>query len=116
MALNIAAPCPSRRRGSLPEKRSGLTLTLASRPVWSAVGAVAEARLPMGILLWILFGLIAGAIAKYLMPGKAPGGILMTIVLGVVGAVVGVFIGAQLGWGDISGFDIRSMLLAVGGG
>jgi uncharacterized membrane protein YeaQ/YmgE (transglycosylase-associated protein family) len=70
----------------------------------------------MGILLWAVFGLIAGAIAKFLMPGKAPGGIIVTIALGIVGAVVGGFIGAQLGFGDISGFDIRSMLLAVGGG
>jgi uncharacterized membrane protein YeaQ/YmgE (transglycosylase-associated protein family) len=70
----------------------------------------------VGILLWALFGLIAGAIAKFLMPGKGPGGILVTIILGIVGAVVGGFIGAQLGFGDISGFDLRSMLLAVGGG
>jgi uncharacterized membrane protein YeaQ/YmgE (transglycosylase-associated protein family) len=70
----------------------------------------------VGILLWALFGLIAGAIAKFLMPGKGPGGILVTIVLGIVGAVIGGFIGAQLGFGDISGFDLRSMLLAVGGG
>jgi uncharacterized membrane protein YeaQ/YmgE (transglycosylase-associated protein family) len=70
----------------------------------------------MGILLWVLFGLIAGAIARYLMPGKAPGGIIVTIALGIVGAVVGGFLGAQLGFGDLSGFDIRSMLLAVGGG
>ena len=70
----------------------------------------------MGILLWVVFGLIAGAIAKFLMPGKGPGGILVTIVLGIVGAVIGGFIGAQLGFGDLSGFDLRSMLLAVGGG
>jgi uncharacterized membrane protein YeaQ/YmgE (transglycosylase-associated protein family) len=70
----------------------------------------------MGILLWALFGLIAGAIAKFLMPGNQPGGIILTIVLGIVGAIVGGFIGTQLGWGDISGFDLRSMALAVGGG
>jgi uncharacterized membrane protein YeaQ/YmgE (transglycosylase-associated protein family) len=70
----------------------------------------------MGILLWAIFGLIAGAIAKFLMPGKVPGGIIVTIALGIVGAVVGGFIGTQLSFGDISGFDIRSMLLAVGGG
>ena len=70
----------------------------------------------MGILLWALFGLIAGAIARFLMPGKVPGGIIVTIVLGIVGAVVGGFIGTQLGFGDISGFNLRSMLLAVGGG
>jgi uncharacterized membrane protein YeaQ/YmgE (transglycosylase-associated protein family) len=70
----------------------------------------------MGILLWALFGLIAGAVAKFLMPGNQPGGIIMTIVLGIVGAVVGGFLGTLLGFGDISGFDLRSMLLAVGGG
>jgi uncharacterized membrane protein YeaQ/YmgE (transglycosylase-associated protein family) len=41
---------------------------------------------------------------------KVPGGILVTIVLGIVGAIVGGFIAAQLGFGDISGFDLRSML------
>jgi uncharacterized membrane protein YeaQ/YmgE (transglycosylase-associated protein family) len=70
----------------------------------------------MGILLWAVFGLIAGAIAKYLMPGNAPGGIAATIILGIVGAVVGGFLGTLLGFGDISGFDLRSMALAVGGG
>jgi uncharacterized membrane protein YeaQ/YmgE (transglycosylase-associated protein family) len=70
----------------------------------------------MSILLWILFGLIAGAIAKFLMPGKGPGGILVTIALGIIGAVVGGFIGTQLGFGDISGFNLNSMLLAIGGG
>jgi uncharacterized membrane protein YeaQ/YmgE (transglycosylase-associated protein family) len=70
----------------------------------------------MGILLWAVFGLIAGAIAKFLMPAKAPGGILLTIALGIVGAVVGGFVGTQLGFGDISGFNLQSMLLAVGRG
>ncbi len=70
----------------------------------------------MGILAWVVFGLIAGAVAKYLMPGPQPGGIIVTIILGIVGAVVGGFLGTQLGFGDISGFDIRSMLLAIGGG
>jgi uncharacterized membrane protein YeaQ/YmgE (transglycosylase-associated protein family) len=70
----------------------------------------------MGILLWVVFGLIAGAIAKYLMPGNAPGGILATIILGIIGAVVGGFLGTLIGYGDISGFDLRSMALAVGGG
>jgi uncharacterized membrane protein YeaQ/YmgE (transglycosylase-associated protein family) len=70
----------------------------------------------MGILLWALFGLIAGAIAKFIMPGKAPGGIVLTIVLGIVGAVVGGFVGTWLGFGDVTGFDVRSLALAVGGG
>jgi uncharacterized membrane protein YeaQ/YmgE (transglycosylase-associated protein family) len=70
----------------------------------------------MGILLWVVFGLIAGAIAKFLMPGNAPGGIVATIILGIIGAVVGGFLGTLVGFGDISGFDLRSMALAVGGG
>jgi uncharacterized membrane protein YeaQ/YmgE (transglycosylase-associated protein family) len=70
----------------------------------------------MGILMWVVFGPIAGAVAKFLMPGTAPGGIVATIILGVIGAVVGGFLGTLLGFGDISGFDLRSMALAVGGG
>jgi|SRR6516165_9226478 uncharacterized membrane protein YeaQ/YmgE (transglycosylase-associated protein family) len=70
----------------------------------------------MGILLWSVFGLIAGAIAKFLRAGKVPGGFIVTIILGIVGAVVGGFVGAQLRFGDVSGFDLRSMLLAIGGG
>jgi len=69
----------------------------------------------MGILAWIVFGLLAGILAKFVLPERAPGGIIATIVLGILGAVVGGFIGAQLGFGDISGFNIRSMALAVGG-
>lgn len=69
----------------------------------------------MGILSWVLFGLIAGVIAKFIMPGRGQGGIIVTIVLGILGAVVGGFISTQLGFGDISGFDVRSMAIAVGG-
>ena len=70
----------------------------------------------MGILAWIVFGLIAGVLAKLLMPGKAPGGIIATIILGIVGAVVGGYIGTLIGWGDLSGFNLKSLGLAVGGG
>jgi uncharacterized membrane protein YeaQ/YmgE (transglycosylase-associated protein family) len=70
----------------------------------------------VGILLWVVFGLIVGVIAKFLMPGKVQGGILVTIALGIVGALVGGFIGTQLGIGDITGFNLQSALLAVGGG
>ena len=69
----------------------------------------------MGILSWIVFGLIAGVVAKYVMPGPDSGGIVMTILLGVAGAVVGGFIGAQMGYGSVAAFDVRSLLIAIGG-
>ena len=69
----------------------------------------------MGILSWIILGLIVGIIAKFFMPGKDPGGIFITIILGIAGAFVGGFIGSALGLGSVSGFDIRSLLIAVGG-
>jgi uncharacterized membrane protein YeaQ/YmgE (transglycosylase-associated protein family) len=69
----------------------------------------------MGILSWIVFGLIAGALAKLIMPGEDPGGIVMTTALGVGGALIGGFVGSSLGWGGIEGFDVRSFALAVVG-
>jgi uncharacterized membrane protein YeaQ/YmgE (transglycosylase-associated protein family) len=50
-----------------------------------------------GILGWIIFGLIVGALAKLLMPGKDPGGIIVTMLLGIVGAILGGFAGRALG-------------------
>jgi uncharacterized membrane protein YeaQ/YmgE (transglycosylase-associated protein family) len=69
----------------------------------------------MGILSWIILGLIAGALAKWIMPGDDPGGIIVTIIIGIVGGVIGGAIGTALGFGDVSGFNITSVLLAVGG-
>ena len=69
----------------------------------------------MGILSWIVFGLIAGILAKILMPGKDPGGFIITILIGIAGATVGGFISTSLGYGDISGFDLRSFGIAIGG-
>ncbi|KFF08853.1 GlsB/YeaQ/YmgE family stress response membrane protein [Chryseobacterium luteum] len=71
----------------------------------------------MGILTWIIFGLLAGAIAKMIMPGNQGGGWLITIILGIIGAFVGGAIGVYvLHWGDISSFwNPRSWILAVGG-
>ena len=51
----------------------------------------------MDILLWIVFGLIVGVVAKFVMPGPDPGGIIVTIVLGIVGALLGGWIGRALG-------------------
>ena len=52
----------------------------------------------MGIVGWIVFGLIVGAVAKLLMPGRDPGGFVVTILLGIVGAIVGGFLGRAVGW------------------
>ncbi|OFW12069.1 MAG: transglycosylase [Acidobacteria bacterium RIFCSPLOWO2_02_FULL_67_36] len=52
----------------------------------------------MGILAWILFGLLIGVIAKLVMPGRDPGGFIVTILLGIAGALVGGFIGRAMGF------------------
>jgi uncharacterized membrane protein YeaQ/YmgE (transglycosylase-associated protein family) len=52
----------------------------------------------LGILGWVIFGLIVGVIAKLVMPGKDPGGLIVTVLLGIVGALVGGFIGRALGF------------------
>jgi uncharacterized membrane protein YeaQ/YmgE (transglycosylase-associated protein family) len=67
----------------------------------------------MGFISWIVFGLVAGLIAKFLMPGRDPGGFIITILLGIVGAVIGGFIGNALGFGGVSGFNIHSFIVAV---
>lgn len=69
----------------------------------------------MGILSWVLFGLIAGILAKWIMPGRDPGGMIVTILIGIAGAMVGGFLSTAIGFGDISGFDLRSMIIAIGG-
>ena len=67
----------------------------------------------MGILSWIIFGLIAGALAKLIMPGNDPGGFIITILLGIAGAIVGGFIGTALGFGDVTGFNFGSFFIAI---
>ncbi|MDX6019841.1 GlsB/YeaQ/YmgE family stress response membrane protein [Scandinavium sp. V105_16] len=69
----------------------------------------------MGILTWIIFGLIAGVIAKLLMPGRDGGGFILTCILGIVGAVVGGWLATMFGIGDVSGFNLHSFLVAVVG-
>lgn len=69
----------------------------------------------MGILTWIIFGLIAGALAKFIMPGNDPGGFIITILIGIAGALLGGFIGSSLLGVDVTGFNISSFLVAIGG-
>ena len=74
----------------------------------------------MGILAWLIFGLLAGAVAQVIMPGNDAGGrgfvgVVITIVIGIAGAIIGGFIGTALGFGDVSGFNFSSFVIAVVG-
>jgi len=68
-----------------------------------------------GVIGWIIFGVIVGAVAKLLMPGRDPGGFIVTMLLGIAGAVTGGFLGRALGWygpNDGAGF-FMSLIGAV---
>jgi len=68
----------------------------------------------MGLAFWILFGLIAGGLAKFIMPGKDPGGCLGTIVIGIAGSLLGGFLGTEVfDFGRVTGFDVRSFAIAI---
>ena len=69
----------------------------------------------MGILGWILLGLLAGIVAKAILPGDDPGGLIVTLLLGVAGALLGGFIARALGLGDPidNFFDISTWLAAI---
>jgi uncharacterized membrane protein YeaQ/YmgE (transglycosylase-associated protein family) len=70
----------------------------------------------MGIIGWIVLGLIAGAIAKAILPGKQGGGWLITLILGVVGALLGGFIGSAIfGVGLETFWDIQTWIVAIVG-
>jgi uncharacterized membrane protein YeaQ/YmgE (transglycosylase-associated protein family) len=68
-----------------------------------------------GLIGWIFFGLIVGALAKLVMPGRDPGGIIVTMLIGIAGAVIGGFVGRALGWygpQDSAGF-LMSLVGAI---
>ncbi|MEV1292594.1 GlsB/YeaQ/YmgE family stress response membrane protein [Pseudonocardia sp. NPDC049635] len=68
----------------------------------------------MGIIGWIVLGLLAGAIAKAIMPGKDPGGILVTLGIGVVGALVGGFLGSAIfGVGLENFWSFQTWIIAI---
>jgi len=67
----------------------------------------------MGVIAWIVFGLIAGVIAKLIMPGKDPGGFIITILIGIAGALIGGFIATALGFGSVDGFNFGSFIVAI---
>jgi uncharacterized membrane protein YeaQ/YmgE (transglycosylase-associated protein family) len=70
----------------------------------------------MGIIAWIVLGLIAGLIAKAIFPGDDPGGVIVTALIGIAGALVGGFIAAAVGFeGIASFFELRTWIIAVAG-
>ncbi len=69
----------------------------------------------MGILSWLLLGLIVGALAKWIMPGDDPGGIFVTMGLGIAGSFVGGFVASLLGLGTTGGISLGTIAVATGG-
>ena len=69
----------------------------------------------MGIISWIILGLIVGALAKWIMPGQDPGGIIITIVIGIVGALIGGFLSSLVGLGTVTGLNLGSIIIALVG-
>jgi uncharacterized membrane protein YeaQ/YmgE (transglycosylase-associated protein family) len=68
----------------------------------------------MGIIAFIVLGLIAGLIAKAIMPGDDPGGLIVTTLIGIAGAVIGGLIASAVGVGDLDGFfDIGTWIIAI---
>ena len=69
----------------------------------------------MGLLSWIVMGLLVGIVAKIVMPGEDPGGFVVTVLLGIGGAFVGGYVASFLGIGSFTGFNFGSFLIATGG-
>jgi uncharacterized membrane protein YeaQ/YmgE (transglycosylase-associated protein family) len=69
----------------------------------------------MGILSWLLLGLVVGALARWIMPGADPGGILVTILIGIAGALIGGLASASIGLGSATDFNFAGVLLALVG-
>ena len=67
----------------------------------------------MGIMSWVVFGLLAGIFARCIMPGKEHMGIFMTMILGIIGALIGGVASTALGFGKVSGFNIYSIAIAT---
>ena len=67
----------------------------------------------MGLLSWIVMGLLAGALARFLLPGRDALGCITTSLVGIVGAVVGGFVATKLVFGGFQGFDIYSLIIAT---
>lgn len=68
----------------------------------------------MGVLVWIIVGLVAGVLAKIAMPGPDPGGVILTVIIGIAGAAVGgLIVNVFLGRPGVTGFDLPTVLVAT---
>ena len=104
---------PPPRRAVVVYQGEGVALMW--RRIGCSLSVWQEEESRMGIIGWIIFGLIVGAVAKLLMPGRDPGGWIVTILLGIAGALVGGFLGRAAGWygpNDAVGF-LMSVLGAI---
>ena len=68
-----------------------------------------------GLFSWILMGLLAGVLGKFLLPGRDPGGLIVTIIIGILGAMLGGWIGTKADIGTVNDFSLQSVGLATGG-
>jgi uncharacterized membrane protein YeaQ/YmgE (transglycosylase-associated protein family) len=69
----------------------------------------------MGIVAWIIFGLIAGLVARWLVPGEGPGGVIGDIIVGIIGAILGGWIYRFFGHAGVTGFNLPSIVCAIVG-
>lgn len=67
----------------------------------------------IGLISWIVLGLVAGIVAKFLLPGRDPGGCIVTILIGIAGALLGGYLATLLGYGGIARFDLYGFIIAV---
>ncbi|MDP9120879.1 MAG: GlsB/YeaQ/YmgE family stress response membrane protein [Acidobacteriota bacterium] len=68
----------------------------------------------MGLISWIVLGLVAGIVAKALVPGRDPGGCIVTVLIGIVGALLGGWLSTLLGYGGLAGrLDFRNLVIAT---
>ena len=68
-----------------------------------------------GLFSWILMGLLAGVLGKFLLPGRDPGRLIVTIIIGILGAMLGGWIGTKADIGTVNDFSLQSVGLATGG-
>jgi uncharacterized membrane protein YeaQ/YmgE (transglycosylase-associated protein family) len=69
----------------------------------------------MGLISWMILGLLAGALAKWIRPGEDGGGWINSMFIGIGGAMIGGFVGSALGIGRVTGLNLWSLMIATGG-